>query len=202
MKFFKQMIRNFLIRLMTVLGFGGMTAFCVSSCQSTSANNDKQPKQEANDNATTGQNNPEVENQQNNADDQNADNQEQPKKFEIDESFFEPNLGFEIPVTKYGIQSPLPPDAVDHLDEMVVPPTPELNDEIKNRNNTQNDAQDPSNLKAEYTEEELNNLKTEPEPVEPDIIVTKYGVRPVEIVTKYGIVKPPTKYGPPRDYKK
>ncbi|MBO4351419.1 MAG: hypothetical protein J6A01_10805 [Proteobacteria bacterium] len=33
MKLFKQIKRKYLIRLMTVLGFGGMAAFCIASCQ-------------------------------------------------------------------------------------------------------------------------------------------------------------------------
>ena len=45
MKKLKQIKRSFLIRLMSVLGFGGMTAFCLASCEQASTN-DAQPASE------------------------------------------------------------------------------------------------------------------------------------------------------------
>lgn len=45
MKKIKQIKRNFLIRLMSVLGFGGMAAFCLASCEQASTN-DAQPASE------------------------------------------------------------------------------------------------------------------------------------------------------------
>ena len=47
MKSFKLLKREFLIRLMTVLGFGGMVGFCISSCQQDKPNQDNQMNQES-----------------------------------------------------------------------------------------------------------------------------------------------------------
>ena len=44
---FKLLKRNMLIKIMTFLGFGGMAAFCIASCQQVSSNSDKQPSQES-----------------------------------------------------------------------------------------------------------------------------------------------------------
>ena len=52
MKSFKLLKREFLIRLMTVLGFGGMVGFCIPSCQQAKPNQDNQVNQESvNDNS-------------------------------------------------------------------------------------------------------------------------------------------------------
>ena len=45
MNVIKQFKRNCLIRLMSALGFGGMTAFCLASCQ-PAVNDVQQPRQE------------------------------------------------------------------------------------------------------------------------------------------------------------
>ena len=53
---FKSVKREFLARLMTILGFGGMVAFCMPSCEQTDPNRDKQPVQELNDKIDSVQN--------------------------------------------------------------------------------------------------------------------------------------------------
>ena len=174
MTLFRQIKRNFLIRLMAVLGFGGMTAFCLSSCQSSSANNDKQPKHEASDNAASEAPQPAAGSNQ-------ADSVTNP------EPAPEPDFG--MPVKKYGIPSDLPPDAYEHLDEMQVPPTPEANEQaLRQRFGDDND--EPANLTPEYTEEQLMN---EPPPPVVDRPVKKYGI--VRPSPKYGVRPPVKKYG-------
>ncbi len=190
MKLFRQIKRNFLIRLMAVLGFGGMTAFCLSSCQSSSANNDKQPKHEASDSAAS-------EAPQPAADSNQADSVTNPEPVD-NSAYFEPapDPDFGMPVKKYGIPSALPPDAYEHLDEMQVPPTPEANEQaLRQRFGDDND--EPANLTPEYTEEQLMN---DPPPPAVDRPVKKYGI--VRPSPKYGVRPPVQKYGviPPKEY--
>lgn len=174
MSYFKQIKRNFLIRLMTVLGFGGMAAFCISSCQSTTSSSDKQPKSEVAEDAA-------VETSESN----DAVNTPKP---EFTEDMSDPNSGpaqdIQMPVKKYGIPAPLPPDVVEHFDEIQVPPTPEANEEaLKDKNDEQSEE-----LKPEYTEEDLMNqpeIRPVPEPIYHKM---KYGVpHPAK---RYGIQSP------------
>lgn len=181
----KNVKRAFLIRLMAVLGFGGMTAFCLSSCQSANSNSDKQPKQETESEIVQEQPLPDADNTESSdtpSDTQNSDSYDQ---------FFQES-DFQIPVTKYGVPSPLPPDAYEHLDEMQVPPTPELNEERHNQNSQVND----NDLKPGLSDDTQD---TKPDP-SPSIkkIATRYGIR--RPVKKYGIRGPVGKYGPPRDF--
>ena len=177
MNIFKQTKRKFLIRLMTALGFGSMAAFCISSCQSATSNSDKQPKQETAESASS-------EVPQPASDNNDTANLPTPELTEnAAGSDPSPVPEPQMPVKKYGIPSQLPPDVLDHIDEIQVPPTPEANEEaLKNQNDEQTD-----NLNPEYTEEDLWK-KPYPGSSRP---VKKYGVQPPPqpqpIVTKYGI---------------
>ena len=210
MKSFRQIKRSFLIRLMAVLGFGGMTAFCISSCQSSS-NSDKQPKHEASENATPdasqtdADSNNAADADSNNAADADSNDAANTPQPVVNDWFAPQDPDIAIPVTKYGIQPPLPPDAYEHLDEMQVPPTPEANEERLKRYNDPDEDVPADKLKPEYTEEQLNAKPiADPEPVPtkygvlpPEPPVAKYGIRPP--VKKYGIPKPATRYGIRRD---
>ena len=187
--------RHFLIRLMTVLGFGGMAAFCMSSCQSTSSNSDKQPKQETNAEVVPEQSTSD-------ADSSSQDNNVQTDTPNADavDTFF-PESDYEMPVKKYGIPSPISPEELERFDENGVPIVPEIpsvpatpNDSAAN-SAPSDDEEQIQNLKAEYTEEDLN--KPLPQPEQP-LPVKKYGIQkpppPRPPVTKYGVL-PPKRYG-------
>ncbi len=177
MNFFKQIKRNILIRLMTVLGFGGMAAFCISSCQSATSSSDKQPKSEVAEDAMTEAPQPAPESN-------GGTNAPQPEFTEdTSDSNPPPAQDIQMPVKKYGIPAPLPPDVVEHFDEIQVPPTPEANEAaLKDKIDEQDE-----DLKPEYTEEDLWN-KPDPGSIRP---VKKYGIipptKPQPIVTRYGI---------------
>ena len=144
----KQIKRNFLIRLMTMLGFGGMAAFCLSSCQSTTGAGDKQPKQESESTMSSDTSAPVSDSQ--NAD---PDDQENLPKAEFNENnidnFFPPQTEPQMPVKKYGIVTPIPTDDIDDVKEPLIP---------------------------EETEESLMN-KPNNNNQKPDVITTKYGIR-------------------------
>lgn len=182
LKYLKQLKRNFLIRVMTALGFGGMAAFCVSCEQPKEVRPvvAEQVPQGASDSEDAVGVNPEP-----------AETAAEPA------SVNEPDT--RMPVKKYGIVSPLPPDVVDHFDEIQVPPTPEAN-EAAHREREEAERQ---NLKPEYTEEDIQAMpedEEKPATIRPVYPPKEYGIRrPVPNVPKYGIL-PPKKYGPPEKY--
>ncbi len=72
---FKSFRRKCLIRLMTVLGFGGMVGFCIASCQSPKANPNRQQDQESQENIAPVQPETQTEVQVDNPSSQNTDTQ-------------------------------------------------------------------------------------------------------------------------------
>ncbi len=152
----KRIKRNILFRLMTALGFGGMAAFCLSSCQSPSANSDKQPKQETVNEATAEQTPPTVEQtpptveqtpstaeqtSDNEVSDESADESKPVMDEETLNTFFPPAQDNAVIVTKYGIRPPLPPQDIENID-LSVPATPEENEKrLQERNQSEEQLQ-------------------------------------------------------------
>ena len=141
----KRIKRNILFRLMTALGFGGMAAFCLSSCQSPSANSDKQPKQETVNEATAEQTPPTVgqtpstaeQTSDNEVSDESADESKTVMDEETLNTFFPPAQDNAVIVTKYGIRPPLPPQDIENID-LSVPATPEENEKrLQERNQSE-----------------------------------------------------------------
>lgn len=73
---FKSYKRKCLIRLMTVLGFGGMVGFCIASCQSPKANQDQQTEQKSSDSGNSEQPEQLTETQADNPSPQNTETQD------------------------------------------------------------------------------------------------------------------------------
>ena len=73
---FKSFRRKCFIRLMTVLGFGGMVGFCIASCQSPKSNQNQQPKQESPENIGSVQAETQLETQADNPSPTNPDTQD------------------------------------------------------------------------------------------------------------------------------
>ena len=149
---------------MTLMGFGGMTAFCVSSCQSATSGSDKQPKHETEN--VTSQEQPGADAVRMN-EENDVDNPSETLKIDAYDAAF-PGNNYEIPVTKYGIPSPIPEDAINHLDEMKVPPAPDP-DEANSDEKAQNE-----NLNTGSAREN-EDFVTPPQ----QMPVKRYGIRPV-----------------------
>ena len=73
---FKSYKRKCLIRLMTVLGLGGMVGFCIASCQSPKANPDQQTEQKSSVPGNSEQPEQQTETQTDNPSPQNTETQD------------------------------------------------------------------------------------------------------------------------------
>ena len=109
----KNLKRRNLIRLMSLLGFGGMSAFCVSSCQSTS--NADTPKNAVEEQAPESQ----------------SDNTLKPELNENGEPAQNHRPDMDIPVTKYGIKNPLPTDVIENMEALADPAALEENEDAE-----------------------------------------------------------------------
>lgn len=105
----KNLKRRNLIRLMSLLGFGGMSAFCLTSCQS--ASKAETPKNAVEEQAPASE----------------ADNTLKPELSENGDPTEKPQPDMDVPVTKYGIPQPIP--VIENLEVLLDPTASEENKE-------------------------------------------------------------------------
>ena len=166
----KQIKRNFLIRLMTVLGFGGMAAFCVASCQPEKVDQDKGTQDKPSETV----------------DQEKADQDKQPEPETVNQDGQQKDEAVpEVPEQETNISKDAGDEANKDLADTPVPDSGTKSEE--NQNSEVADAQD------EQKKDDKVDVKKDESTGKIHKKVSKYGPPPNNPKPKYG---PPKKYGP------